>query len=247
MNTCDRDGQKDDHGVSVINANIPRRVHFDKVSLRILIPMLIVLMVGIMGGAWISSRDIRAAHLLNILRREGRVTYGTVTKSSPIPNGAKVEYSFSVDGISYSGQAVTKTDHYDVPEVGGRLHIWYLPGNPHINLPTRWEWFSAWDIYSDIFLLFLMGVAGVVISVSFRERTLARMGIVVEGRVTGCAPNGKLVKVYYEFNTEDNGVIEGSREMPEAREFGASIMIIYLRHNPKRNGIYPLGGFRIAE
>lgn len=89
--------------------------------------------------------------------------------------------------------------------------------------------------------------AGIVIIAALRGRKLARMGIVVEGRITGCAADRTLFTVYYEFTAEDNELAEGSTEMSEECNVGASIPVIYLRGNPKRNDLYPIGGYRIVE
>jgi hypothetical protein len=87
--------------------------------------------------------------------------------------------------------------------------------------------------------LIILVAAGVLVIGGLRQRKLARMGIVVEGRVTGCAPDGNLFKVYYEFTTEDNVSMEGNARMSEECEAGDSIPVMYLRSNPKRNDFYP--------
>jgi len=94
-----------------------------------------------------------------------------------------------------------------------------------------------------IFLLLglvLLVAAGALIIGGLRKKKLTRMGIVVEGRVTGCAPDRKVFTVYYEFTTEDNLGMEGSTRMPEECAAGDSIPVMYLRSNPKRNDFYPL-------
>jgi hypothetical protein len=111
-----------------------------------------------------------------------------------------------------------------------------------VNQPSNWEWDWGHIVYFLLGLV-ILGGAGNVIIVALRERTLARKGIVVEGEVTGCAPNQKLFTVYYEFTTKENVWMEGSTEISEEYEAGATIPVIYLRGNPKRNDVYPMDGF----
>jgi hypothetical protein len=86
----------------------------------------------------------------------------------------------------------------------------------------------------------LLAGAAVLLVAGWRKRQLARMGVVVEGKVTGCAPNRSRFTVYYEFTTEDKVWVEGSTEMSEECEVGMPIPVMYLRSNPKRYDYYPM-------
>lgn len=86
----------------------------------------------------------------------------------------------------------------------------------------------------------LLVASGAIFIAGLRKRELARIGVVVEGRVTGCAPDRRRFKVYYEFATEDSVWMEGNTAMTEECEAGDSIPVMYLRRNPKRNDFYPL-------
>ena len=231
---------------SEINAKIPREVHFDETAAKLLGGMLLVLMICLVGGAWLSYGDISTSHVRNILHRKGRAIFGRVTERTGDHNGVYVKYVFSVDGVLYSGDAEMKTD-YIAPKVGGQIPIRYLPDDPHVNLPIGWGWFSAWDIFPVLLLLAYIGIAGAMIISALRARTLARVGLVVEGKVTGCAPHQRLFTTYYEFTTENNISMEGHADLADEFEVGTSIPIIYLRSDPKRNGRYPPRGFYIAD
>ena len=73
------------------------------------------------------------------------------------------------------------------------------------------------------------------------------MGVVVEARVTGCAPYHEQFDVYYEFTTESNESMDGSCIMEDEHEVGASIPVIYRRSNPNKNESYPVAGFIIED
>jgi hypothetical protein len=233
--------------ISDVNAKIPRRVHLDRVSRNVLSGALFFFLSVLGGSVWISHNEIKNSQIRNTLLRDGRAVDGDITKSSVNRDGVYVSYTFSVDGVLCSGHAEMKADHYTVPGAPEKIPIRYLPRDPRVNQPIYWEWFSAWDMFPFLFLLFIMAGSAAVVGVTLRERTLARKGIVVMGRVTGCAPTQKSFTVYYEFTTQENTEMEGSIELPDECGAGTSIPIIYLPSNPKRNERYPVGGFCIAE
>jgi hypothetical protein len=78
-----------------------------------------------------------------------------------------------------------------------------------------------------------------------RRSGVGRKGWATGGRVTGCTPNRSLFDVYYEFSDESGALIEGSSISGEALDYNSGVIIIYLRNNPKRNGLYPLTSYQI--
>lgn len=233
--------------ISKANAMLPRKVAFAGASAKALSGAFLVLLVGTLGYSWISYSTLRTIHIRDVLRHEGSTTDGIVTASEANHSGVYVKYRFAVDGVSYSGQAEMKANGYRAPGSGEAIQLLYAPENPDINLPSSWVWFSVWDLIPFLFVLFTTTASAVVIAVALRERQLARKGIVVEGRVTGCAPNQKAFTVYYEFTTRDDAVMEGSEEGSDECQIGDPIPIIYLRNNPKRNGRYPIADFQIVD
>ena len=229
--------------LSEINTKIPRKVHFDGLSKKLLCWAIFTIIVVVVGSTWISYGTLKNMHIRDILRQEGKLAFGEVIKTSVNHDDVYVRYKFSIEGVSYPGEAEMKTH---VPALGGQIQILYLPRDPHINQPSNWEWFSVWDVYPYLLLFFIVVAAITMINVALRERMLARLGVVVEVRVTRCVPDRKLFNIYYEFTTEGNELIEGSTEMSKVCEVDTSISIIYLRNNPKRNDCYPIEGCRIA-
>ena len=247
MSQYEDDGPMSTGSISEANAKTPRRVRFDDTNARVLRVTLIIALLGFLGCAWVACTTFGTIRTQELLRHEGSMSDGIVTESTPNHGGVHLKYRFEIDGVWYGGQAEMKANHYRAPTPGETIPILYLPNKPKVNLPRGWGWFSMWDMFPYLFLLFTMIAPGFVIAEVLRERYLARMGVVVEGRVTGCDLNRKPFKVYYEFTTQESTAMEGSTDSTDEQEVGASIPIIYLRSNPRRNDRFPVGGFRIAE
>jgi hypothetical protein len=225
--------------VSEANAKIPRKARFDDDVISALGFTLFFLVLWLVPAAWGAYDDIRDSHICDTLRREGVEANAEVIKSYPSRSGANVIYKFSVHGDLYSGRAKIIADHYRVQTPGEKIPIRYLPKDPRVNQPVDWGWFSGGWVIFYLLGLGILVAAGALIIAGLRKRKLARMGVVVEGKVTGCAPNRSRFTIYYEFTTEDNAWTEGSTVMSEECEAGDSIPVMYLRSNPKRNDFYP--------
>jgi hypothetical protein len=96
--------------------------------------------------------------------------------------------------------------------VGQAILIRYLPADPTTNHPIAWEWTLGWDIVPISFWLLLSGagfVPAVLLPIKLlRERTLARNGWCMDGKVTGCAPNHTKFSIDYEFHTQEHLLVE---------------------------------------
>lgn len=195
----------------------------------------------------ISYGTIKNLRIHYVLRRDGNMVDGDITGESSNRGGEYVIYTFSVDGVLYSGQAEMEVDDYTSLGNSNKIPIWYLPNNPHVNQPSNWKWVSVWDLFPYILLLSIIALGAYVTVISLRNWTLMRKGIVAIGKVTGCARNKKLFTVYYEFTEEGHATMDGSCNVLDEYGVGASIPIIFLQTNPKRNDRYPVAGFRIAE
>ncbi|MGD0731483.1 MAG: DUF3592 domain-containing protein [Terracidiphilus sp.] len=226
--------------VAEANAQIPRQARFDDDIVTALGFTLFFFVLWLIPAAWGTYGYIKGAQLRDILRREGHDANGEVTESHAGRGGVYVIYRFSVDGVFYSGRAEMISDRYKVKHPGEEIPIRYLLGDPSVNQPVDWEWFSVSYLIFLLLGLGLLIIAGASVIAGSRKKSLTRMGIVVEGRVTGCAPDRKVFTVYYEFTTEDKTGMEGSTTMPEECAAGDSIPVMYLRSNPKRNDFYPL-------
>jgi hypothetical protein len=225
--------------VSEANAKIPRKARLDDDIVSALGFMLFFFVLWLVPAAWGAYVDLGGSHIRDSLRQEGSAANAEIIESHATRSGADVVYRFSVDGVSYSGRARIVADNYKIQTHGEKIPIRYLPKDPRVNQPVDWGWFSVgWAMFYSLGLVILV-VAGVVVTGGLRQKELMRVGTVVEGKVTGCAPDRSLFKVYYEFTTENNVSMEGSARMSEECEAGSSIPVMYLRNNPRRNDFYP--------
>ena len=232
---------------SEVNAEIPRRVHFDGLTIKVLSGALLTFLAGLALLLWIAHGALTGLRTRDILRSNGQLTYGEITKVSVNRGGEDVRYTFPVDGVLYSGHAEMEAAEYTVPGNSKEIPLRYLPSDPRVNQPVKWQWVSVWDFFPFVLLLAFMAIAARVMILAFRLGMLVRMGLVVAGKVIGCAPNKKLFTVYYEFAAGDKTVIEGSSDLVDEYEVGTSIPVVYLPSNPKRNNRYPINGFRTEE
>jgi hypothetical protein len=233
--------------ISKVNTEIPRKVYLDGQSAIALGFGLLMLLFGIAMFIWMSNGAITGLHTRQVLVRDGRTVIGDIKKVSRERIGEFVRYAFSVDEVPYSGQAEMEMSNYELPGDQNRILIRYLPNDPRVNQPVNWQWVSIWDAFPLLLLLSITALGAKVILTALRLRALMRIGIVALGKVTGCAPNKNLFKVYYEYAAEDGTTVEGSCDLKDEYEVGVSIPVIYLRSNPQRNYRFPVGGFRIAE
>jgi hypothetical protein len=234
-----------------INALIPRRVQMSSEQPKMLLFSLLVFLAT--GAIWFGFYSYYSGHVQQreVLRRDGRELIAQITDLPSGKGQTYVQYTFRVGRVWYSGEAKLPDGPLEVA-VGQPIPIRYLPADPTTNHPAAWEWRLGWDIVPILFLLLLSGAGflpGVLLPIKLlRERTLARNGWCVDGKVTGCAPNHTKFSIDYEFHTQEHLLVEGSNGFSdEEYELGARIRIIYLRDHPRRNAFYPLLAYQIVE
>lgn len=230
--------------VSDMNAQIPRRVRFDSSSTGALGFGILILLSGLAVLAWLALDTAKDLHIQSTLLQDGQLVNGTVTASTVNRGGTSVKYTFTVDSVLYSGHAEMKVDNYSVPGEPRLISIRYLPGDPRVNQPVDWKWVSVWDLFPFLLLISMTTVGAKVVITALRLMNLARNGLVVVARVTGCAPNRRLFTIFYVFTSKAQEDIEGSCNLLEEYEAGTAIPIIYLPGNPTRNTRYPIAGYR---
>jgi hypothetical protein len=234
------DRQTRDQELNRLNASLPRKVWMsDNAS-----PLFLWAVMLILGGViWFAVYyHFASEHIQQreILRREGRAALADVTAKGTSRSGVSIHYTFKVDGLPYQATAFLPDDRRIDPNVGAQIPIRYLPSDPSISHPSKWEWSAESDIVPDLFMIFFPGLGVTALVFLFREREFARKGWAVEGRVTGCTRRGPRFSVYYEFHTGTGSLIEGSNDSyPDEYEYDSRVPIIYMRNNPKRNSLYP--------
>lgn len=236
----------DDNGLShlaQINAQIPRRIRLDGSSIGALSFGFLIFVAGLAVLVWLSLDTAKGLRIQNTLLQRGRSVNGSITLSNVNRGGTHVKYTFTVDNVLYSGDVEMKVDHFNVPGNPRLISVRYLPNDPSINQPLNWKWGSVWDLFPFLLLITITAVGAKVVITALRVTNLARNGLVVVGKVTGCAPKRTLFTVFYVFTSEAKGEVEGSCDLLEKYESGSAIPVIYLPSNPKRNAKYPVPGF----
>lgn len=95
-------------------------------------------------------------------------------------------------------------------------------------------------------MLVLMSVA-VLISMRIDRRLVAE-GAPAVAVIRDCSSGGRGgFRVKYEFRTEDGRVMNGSGKSDSPQEIGASICVLYLLRDPKRNRPYQSLNYRVAQ
>ena len=222
---------------------LPRRVTPDFAGdARFLVPMALLLFFG--GGLLLGRLclgDIEQFRQRAELRSDGRVVAGTVTE----PTRGYTNYRFSIQGRLYLGRAGEPLFNPWIVHPSEQILIRYLPSNPNINHPDSWEWSVYVGLESIVLTAFFWMIGVVVLVALWRERTLARNGIVAAGRVKGCHRKDRLFQVDYEFFTEYGVGVQGHTSRVDEFEAGSRVWILYLPQRPSRNAIYPLSLFDI--
>jgi hypothetical protein len=88
---------------------------------------------------------------------------------------------------------------------------------------------------------------GILFLVQFpKQRKLVAEGIPAVGVITKCARARGGFYVNYEFHTKDGKLANGSSLSDSRKEIGENIWVLYLPHNPRRNGPYPADYYRVV-
>jgi hypothetical protein len=236
-----------------LSGRTPRKVRLKLDRGDVPLLLLIILLFGVGGCAffgWICYYDLNQFYQRATLRSEGQEVLGEVTgftihRNAPLG----IWYQFVVDGRTYSAEALQSNT--PVPglklEKGDSISILYLPSNPNISHPARWEWTVSTAWYTILYVVGGIAVGIFCFASLLKDRRLARNASAACGIVTSCARDGKLNCVAYKFTTGDGALAIGSTKGPDEYLVGERIWILYLPDKPQRNSRYPLDFFEVIE
>jgi len=232
---------------------IPRRVrlNLDRGDARFLLTIILLFLVG--GSIWLGWNayyDLKQFQQRDFLHGDGREVLGQVTgfayhRFAPLG----VLYSFSVDGTTYSNEALEPNSPVSgsALDKGDNIPILFLPSNPKINHPAAWEWSVVDGWYTTAGVIGCILIGAVVLAGLLRDRKLARYGKATVGVVLGCTRDGRLFRIEYEFGTERDISMKGKHSGPDEYGPGERIWVLYLPGKPQRNSRYPLDFFAVVE
>ncbi len=197
---------------------------------------------------WLGNQGLSVTQKRAALRADSRITVGTVTalRHTGRSHTPHAHYTFTVAGTSYIGESSVPTRLESEFQPLSQVSIRYLPGNPAVNHPADWEdsTLSAWGplFAPTVFLISGIGIA----VMQLRQRSLLAEGMPATGVITECRLYKGSYNMKYEFTTADGQSLKGSSSRTNGEDIGASVCILYMPHQPGRNGLYPSDLYRIG-
>jgi len=226
---------------SELNGQLPRRTRLAKNGIQLATVLAIVLVIAVAQAFW---AGMHASHLLQTkaaLRQSSSEVIGKIDKQVK----SEYYYSFLVDGRSFTGRASIQLQTYKVSDP---LPISYLPSNPSINHPAGWEEPTVLAWFPFMYQIILVPVLLVILVSMLNGRHLAAEGRPAVAVITDCSYHQKGgFSFKYEFRTEAGEVIKGNSSSYDSQEIGASLCVLYLPRNPRRNQSYNSLCYRAAQ
>jgi hypothetical protein len=181
----------------------------------------------------------------NELRQSASETMGQITGKwgTPKPRIYGIDYTFAVDGITYTGKSSAPEDIWRGLGNGENLSIKYFPPDPSINRPAAWEITPGPAWLPLVFGLIALPGFGVYRRL-LKKRRFAIEGAPAVARITNCFSDRGGYRLEYEYRAENGDLIVCSGNGSK-REIGSTVCLLYLPANPNRSRIYPIDAFRI--
>jgi hypothetical protein len=181
------------------------------------------------------------------LRRDGREAIGEVKDLQHVWGSAHtVSYAFNANGVALTGKSSAPEHIWSGLRKALPLTVRFLPSNPAINHPAAWEESVLSDWFTFAIAPLSAGAGILVLLQLRRQRQLVAKGVPAAGVVTKRSRNSRgLWWVFYEFRTEDGRVAKGSDRA--CLEIGATICVLYLPQDPRRNQGYLGSWYRPAR
>ncbi len=227
----------------------PRTVCITSYGVSTVVYAAVLLVLAVAGVAWFNARAVQGLEHRAALRQGGVVASGEITRLHFAGRSSTliVNYTFSVGGTFYNGEAPAPRRLKHAFQEHDFLDIRYLPNNPAVNHPAAWEE-STLSFFMPFIVPFVPAlIAYLLLMVLPFEKHLAAEGVFAAAEVTETFRAKTGFGVKYEFRTQDGAMAKGSSVDGSRREPGTKIGVIYLRQNPARNRAYPLQYYRVAE
>lgn len=223
-----------------------RRILLTGSGFQMALAAAILLVLAVAGALWLSAHAERRNQRITELRHDGVQAAGTITSlQSSGSAGPTVNYTFTANGATFSGQASVPPELARAVSHAGSLPIRYLPADPAVNHPAAWvsspgwAWLVAPVISATLGLLLLLPLTV--------ERRMAMEGAPVLAVVSKCARGRDGYVVNYEFRSPSETKIKGRGWCKGHQERGEGVWVLYLPKDPRRNLPYPLNYWRVLE
>lgn len=234
---------------SELTGPLPRRLRLSTNGRRMAIAAVVISALAMAFALWVGFDRVQQLQHRAALRRDGRDTVGEITRlwSASRSLKTRVSYTFTVNGLSFAGEARVPNQLVPSLSESGTLPIRYLPADPAVNHPAAWEWSALLDWDSFIAPIVGMALALFLFATLRSERRLVAEGFPTVGEITRCAPGRRGgFSVNFDFRMQNGGITKGGGWSQCHREIGERICVLYLPQNPRRNLSYPSLNYRVA-
>jgi len=225
---------------------LPREVRMSGQGTFMALMAAVFLVAAIPLFLWVRNQDAQRTARVERLRTEGSEAQGEIVRlwregksSTPM-----VAYAFSADGRRFQGKSSVPGVRWDHLRKAGFLPVRFLPADPHINHPIEWEESPEPAWLPFLFPAVLVGCGIAFLAMLRRQAGLVAEGLPTPGIVTGCYRTKGGWVVRYRFRTKDGAIAKGSSQA-RRQEKGATVCVLYLQQNPRRNMMYPACLYRV--
>jgi hypothetical protein len=227
---------------------LPRETRISGRGMAVAIAALVLLVAAVAVYLVLHNQARQQAAHSEELRTVGREASGEIERlwhegKASVP---MVTYAFTADGARILGESSVPAALWADLRKAGFLPVRYLPSNPTVNHPAAWAaaatpawlafFFPAWLAAGGIFLLTSLK----------RQAEMAAEGVAAVGVVTRCFRVKAGWRVRYQFRAQEGAVSKGSDQVLHRPEVGATVCVLYLPRNPRRNRVYPMLLYRVT-
>jgi hypothetical protein len=220
---------------------LPRRTRLAQKGILLAVVLAIVLVIAVAQAIW---AGMHASHLLqtkSALRQTSSEVIGKIDKQTK----SEYFYSFLVDGTEFTGRASMQLQAFRVSDP---LPILYLPSNPSLNHPAAWEEPTALAWIPFMYQMILIPALLIISLTMHNARRLVAEGCPAVATITDCTYHQKGgFEVKYQFRTDAGESIKGNSPSNDEQKIGASVCVLYLPRNPRRNQVYNSLSYRAAQ
>ena len=195
------------------------------------------------------SENARQNVRAEALRTQGVEAAGEIVRlwhSGDKSHTPMVTYAFTANGIRLRGDSSVPGGVWGNLQKAGFLPIRYVPSDTSINHPVAWEPSTMPDWVPFILPVVLAAVAIALLISLRRQSEVAAEGLPAAGVVTKCSRVKGGFAVRYQFRMKDGAIARGSSHVPRRLEVGATVCVLYLPQNPRRNQMYPTSLYRVT-
>lgn len=231
-----------------LRAETPRRALLTWTGIQMALTGTVLLAFAAAGAVWVFRYNTQQTQRDSALGHGGQRAQGAITElQSSGPFEPRVDYTFTVGGASYTGQARVPASLVHTLADSASLPVLYLPANPAINHPAGWQP-SPNSALAMLAAPAISALLGLLLFVPlFMEQRIATEGTPVLATITKCtrARSGYLLN--YAFQLENGKAVKGHGWYETWQEPGTGIWALYLPRHPRRNLPYPLSYCRVLR